>query len=108
MVACLPCSVFKPASSVYQVEQLTLDEDGLVNITAVEVPVDSSGVSIVAKDVLTEGEFPRTGVMAFPTLTPTSREFTPGAWPIKNYNSQSGAEIRILYGISTYQRQAQP
>ena len=36
--------------------------------------------------------------MAFPTLTPTSREFTPGAWPIKNYNSQSGAEIRILYG----------
>jgi hypothetical protein len=43
--------------SVYQVEQLTLDEDGLVNITAVEVPVDSSGVSIVAKDVLTEGNF---------------------------------------------------
>ena len=36
--------------------------------------------------------------MAFPTLTPTSREFSPGAWPIKNYNSQSGAEIRILYG----------
>jgi hypothetical protein len=36
--------------------------------------------------------------MAFPTLTPTSREFSPGAWPIKNYNAQSGAEIRILYG----------
>ena len=36
--------------------------------------------------------------MAFPTLTPTSREFSPGAWPIKNYSSQSGAEIRILYG----------
>jgi len=36
--------------------------------------------------------------MAFPTLTPTSREFSPGAWPIKNYNSQSGSEIRILYG----------
>lgn len=36
--------------------------------------------------------------MAFPTLTPTSREFAPGAWPIKSYNSQSGAEVRILYG----------
>lgn len=36
--------------------------------------------------------------MAFPTLTPTSREFTPGDWPVKRYNSQSGAEIRILYG----------
>lgn len=42
---------------VYQVEQLTLDEDGLVNVSAVEVPVDSSGASIVAKDVLTEGNF---------------------------------------------------
>jgi hypothetical protein len=45
------------SASVYQVEQLTLDEDGLVNISAVEVPVDSSGVSIVAKDVLTEANF---------------------------------------------------
>lgn len=44
-------------ASVYQVEQLTLDEDGLVNISAVEVPVDSTGVSIVAKDVLTEANF---------------------------------------------------
>jgi len=45
------------SASVYQVEQLTLDEDGLVNISAVEVPVDSTGVSIVAKDVLTEANF---------------------------------------------------
>lgn len=36
--------------------------------------------------------------MTFPTLTPTSREFSPGTWPIKSYNSQSGAEVRILYG----------
>ena len=42
---------------LYQVEQLTLDEDGLVNIAAVEVPVDSRGASIVAKDVLTESNF---------------------------------------------------
>jgi len=42
---------------LYQVEQLTLDDDGLVNIAAVEVPVDSSGASIVAKDVLTESNF---------------------------------------------------
>lgn len=36
--------------------------------------------------------------MAFPTLKPTSREFNPGDWPIKRYNAQSGAEVRILYG----------
>lgn len=42
---------------VYQVEQLTLDEDGLINVSAVEVPVDSTGASIVAKDVLTESNF---------------------------------------------------
>jgi len=36
--------------------------------------------------------------MAFPTLIPTSREFTPGDWPIKRFSSQSGAEVRILYG----------
>ena len=45
------------SKNVYQVEQLTLDEDGLVNVSAVEVPVDSTGASIVAKDVLTEGNF---------------------------------------------------
>ena len=44
-------------ASIYQVEQLTLDEDGIVNVSAVEVPVDASGVSIVAKDVLTETNF---------------------------------------------------
>jgi hypothetical protein len=36
--------------------------------------------------------------MPFPALSPTSRDFTPGDWPIKTYNSQSGAEVRILYG----------
>jgi hypothetical protein len=36
--------------------------------------------------------------MAFPTLQPTSRDFSPGDWPIKRYNAQSGAEVRILYG----------
>ena len=44
-------------NSIYQVEQLTLDEDGLVNVSAVQVPVDSTGASIVAKDVLTPGNF---------------------------------------------------
>lgn len=36
--------------------------------------------------------------MAFPSLVPTSRDFAPGDWPIKKFNSQSGSEIRILYG----------
>jgi len=45
------------SKGVYQVEQLTLDEDGLVNVSAVEVPVDATGASIVANDVLTESNF---------------------------------------------------
>ncbi len=36
--------------------------------------------------------------MAFPSLFPTSRAFDPGNYPIKTFNSQSGAETRILYG----------
>lgn len=36
--------------------------------------------------------------MAFPTIEPTGREFSPGDWPIKRFNAQSGAEVRILYG----------
>lgn len=36
--------------------------------------------------------------MAFPSLTPTSREFSAGDYPVKAYRAQSGAEIRILYG----------
>lgn len=36
--------------------------------------------------------------MAFPTLTPSSRAFDPGDWPVKTFRSQNGAETRILYG----------
>jgi len=36
--------------------------------------------------------------MAYPTLAPTARAFTPGSYPIKNFRAQSGAEVRILYG----------
>jgi hypothetical protein len=36
--------------------------------------------------------------MAFPSLAPTARSFDPGDWPTKRFASQSGAEIRILYG----------
>lgn len=38
--------------------------------------------------------------MPFPSLVPTSRDFNPGDYPIKQFRSQSGAEIRILYGDS--------
>jgi len=36
--------------------------------------------------------------MTYPTLAPASRSFTPGDYPIKTYQSQSGVETRILYG----------
>jgi hypothetical protein len=36
--------------------------------------------------------------MPFPELVPTSRSFDPGNWPVKQFRSQNGAEVRILYG----------
>lgn len=36
--------------------------------------------------------------MAFPNLVPSSRTFSPGDFPIKKFNAQNGAEVRILYG----------
>jgi len=36
--------------------------------------------------------------MAFPTLVPSSRTFTPGNFPQKVFKSQSGSETRVLYG----------
>ena len=36
--------------------------------------------------------------MAFPNLVPSSRTFSPGDLPIKKFNAQNGAEVRILYG----------
>ena len=37
--------------------------------------------------------------MAYPTsLKPTSRSFDPGDYPVKYFRSQSGKEVRILYG----------
>jgi hypothetical protein len=36
--------------------------------------------------------------MAFPDIKPASREYDPGDWPIKRYSSNSGAEVRMLYG----------
>ena len=37
--------------------------------------------------------------MTFPSdLVPSSREFSPGDWPVKTFNAMDGAEVRILYG----------
>jgi hypothetical protein len=45
------------SKGVYQIDQITIDEDGLANISAVHVPVDETGASIVVKDILTPGNF---------------------------------------------------
>jgi len=42
---------------VYQIDQITVDEDGLANISAVHVPVDSDGASIVVQDILDPSRF---------------------------------------------------
>lgn len=36
--------------------------------------------------------------MAYPTLTPSARNFDAGDYPVKTFKAQSGAEARILYG----------
>jgi hypothetical protein len=36
--------------------------------------------------------------MPYPALKPTSRQFSPGDYPVKTVRSQSGVETRILYG----------
>ena len=36
--------------------------------------------------------------MAFPSIVPSSRSFSPGDFPVKKIQSQSGEETRILYG----------
>ena len=34
----------------------------------------------------------------FPDIAPSSRQYEPGNWAVRNYNSMSGAEIRLRYG----------
>ena len=36
--------------------------------------------------------------MPFPSLTPSSRAYDGGDFPVRTYRSQSGVEARILYG----------
>jgi len=38
----------------------------------------------------------------YPDIRPTSRNFDPGNWPVRTYNAQNGAEVRILYGSQKY------
>jgi hypothetical protein len=36
--------------------------------------------------------------MPYPSFSPTSRSTTAGDYPVKTFKSQSGSEVRILYG----------
>jgi len=36
--------------------------------------------------------------MPYPAIRPTGRSYDPGDWPVRTYNSQNGAEVRLLYG----------
>lgn len=45
------------SQNVYMIEQLTLNEDNTVQITASEFPCDEGTVSIIATDVLTDSRF---------------------------------------------------
>lgn len=45
------------SQNVYTVEQLTLTEDGTVQISASEFPCDTNGASLIAQDVLRDANF---------------------------------------------------
>ena len=34
----------------------------------------------------------------FPSFAPSSRQYTDGGWPVKQYKAMDGYEVRILYG----------
>ena len=34
----------------------------------------------------------------FDRFVPTTREFTAGVWPVKSFQAQNGASVKILYG----------
>ena len=34
----------------------------------------------------------------FPTFAPSSREYSDGNWPVKQYQAMDGYEVRVLYG----------
>ena len=40
--------------------------------------------------------------MPYPAVRPTGRSFDPGDWPVRTYNAQNGAEVRLLYGSKRY------
>ena len=40
--------------------------------------------------------------MGFPATPPTARTYDPGNWPVRTFNSQNGAEVRILYGSKRF------
>ena len=49
------------ASGTYMVEQLTLSEEGMVDIVAVEFPTTSTFNSLIALDVQNDGAFTTEG-----------------------------------------------
>jgi len=36
--------------------------------------------------------------MGFPTLAPSSRQFSLGEFPVKTFRAMDGYEVRLLYG----------
>ena len=40
--------------------------------------------------------------MTYPDIKPTGRTFDPGNWPVRTYNAQNGAEVRLIYGSKRY------
>ena len=74
----------------------------VANGTVTVAQVATAGSAYQIKDELTVSGF--SGVVLtvdqipYSTLSPSSRNYNPGNWPVKTYNSMSGREIRLRYG----------
>ena len=45
--------------------------------------------------------------MPYPVVQPAARTYDHGNYPVKTYNAQNGAEVRLLYGSKRYNLQLQ-
>ena len=92
------------SQNIYMVEQLTFSQEGTVDIVASEYRCDDDERSLLAQQVVRSDLFEvypqRSDPDGFPysVTAHQSHLFAGSYYPIKTFKSQSGQEVRILYG----------
>ena len=88
---------------IYQVQQLTLNEDGLVEVVALEHPADVSGVSDIAQrhSFRRQWPFKRTSDAVSSTTT-NSQKLRPRQLSGQDVQRAERIEMRLLYGSKRF------